>query len=140
MVTKEDVKIKLEEILIDSPIFIVELKNNNNKIIVHLDTKEGIKLKECSGVHRSLNEAFGEAMDNVTLEVSSPGLSSAFKVFEQYSKNIGRDVQIVENDGGQYIGKLLLANEQNLELELKNKEKTIEKIEFSNIKKTTLVF
>jgi len=140
MITKEDIKNKLEEILKDSPIFIVELKNNNNKIIIHLDTNEGIKLKECSAVNRSLNEAFGEAMDDITLEVSSPGLSSAFKVFEQYSKNIGNDIQIIENDGVQHLGKLLSANKQNLELELKNKEKTIEKIEFSNIKRTTLVF
>jgi len=140
MIIKEDIKIKLEEIIKDTPIFIVELKNNNNKIIIYLDTKEGIKLKECSGIHKNLKKAFEEAMEDITLEVSSPGLSSPFKVFEQYSKNIGKEIQVIENDGVQSIGKLLFANKQNIELELKDKEKTIERIEFSNIKKTTLVF
>ncbi len=140
MIIKEEIKNKLKELTKNNSIFIVDVKNNNRGIIVHLDTKEGIKLKECSDIHRKLHDEFGENMEDINLEVSSPGLTTPFKVLEQYLKNIGNEIQVIENDGGQYIGKLLSANEQNIELELKNKEKTIEKINPSNIKKTTLVF
>ena len=46
-----------------------------------------------------------------SLEVSSPGLDEPLKLHRQYLKNIGRFVEVIEQDGTRKEGKLLSVTE-----------------------------
>ena len=54
-----------------------------------------------------------------SLEVSSPGITEPLKLQRQYTKNIGRDVEIVFKDGTTKEGTLLEVAEADIILEHK---------------------
>ncbi len=140
MILKEKIRVELEKITNESDVFVVDIKTNPNSIVIFLDSKIGIKLIECSGIHKKLYNALGEEIEKFDMQISSPGLTAPFKVLEQYKKNIEKDVQIIEKNGIQYIGKLLLVNDLTVTLQLRDKEKTIQELELSSIAKTKLIF
>jgi ribosome maturation factor RimP len=77
--------------------YLVNVKTNSNKIEVFLDSDTGVDFLKCKKISRWLeaildeNKAFG---DNYILEVSSAGVGSPLKLLRQYSKNIGRLIDI----------------------------------------------
>ncbi len=77
--------------------YLVNVKTNSNKIEVFLDSDTGVDFLKCQKISRWLeaildeNKAFG---DNYILEVSSAGVGSPLKLLRQYSKNIGRLIDI----------------------------------------------
>ncbi|MGE5106508.1 MAG: ribosome assembly cofactor RimP, partial [Sphingobacteriales bacterium] len=63
-----------------------------------------------------------------SLEVSSPGLDEPLKMFRQYKKNIGRNVEIITKDGQHKEGKLIEITEDGIiveETKGKNKKKEV---------------
>jgi ribosome maturation factor RimP len=78
---------------------------------------------------------------NFSLEVSSPGLDEPLKNGRQYTKNIGRSVEVTLNDGTRREGKLTAATGEGIVVEWeegkgKKKETKTETILFENIKST----
>lgn len=105
-----------------SDLFLVDvIISNVNKVRVLIDSKEGVKIEECAVIARSLTEELDLLDENHSLEVSSPGIDAPLVLKQQYEKNIGRDVEMVFNDGKKKKGKLLAITDKEIEVEIMEK-------------------
>ncbi len=119
MADQNSIEHHLEGILAGKDIFLVGVKvDNNNKIIVHIDTSEGISIDDCARVSRELEEKLDRDREDFALEVSSPGLDSPFRVIEQYQKNVGKRINLVKTDGEKLEGVLKKTSENGIVLEM----------------------
>ncbi|HEY8387527.1 MAG TPA: ribosome assembly cofactor RimP [Parasegetibacter sp.] len=142
---KSAVSIVLEEY---PDLFLVEVRiKPTNNIKVFIDGDQGVSIDKCVKINRSLYkriEELGLYTDgDFSLEVSSPGLSEPLKLFRQYTKNVGRDVEIVMTDGTNKEGKLLSVTENELTIETeegkgKKKQTKQETLQFDQIKSTKI--
>lgn len=116
-------------------VFIVEITvSASNKITVLLDADNGMNVGRCAEVNRALYK-FVEAENffpenNFSMEVSSPGIDRPLKLLRQFTKNIGRTVEISKSDNSELCGKLVAASEDliTIEKEEKQKKKQTEKV------------
>jgi len=103
--------------------FLVEIKVTDavgTKIQVFADCLEGITIKKCVELSRHLEtelEERGLVPEKYVLEVSSPGADKAFKVPQQYTKNIGELVEIKTKEGQKMEGILLKFDEEHITIE-----------------------
>jgi ribosome maturation factor RimP len=119
MADQNSIEHHLEGILAGKDIFLVGVKvDNNNKIIVHIDTSEGISIDDCARISRELEEKLDRDREAFALEVSSPGLDSPFRVIEQYQKNVGKRINLVKTDGEKLEGVLKKTGENGIVLEM----------------------
>jgi len=111
--------------LIDrTDLFIVDISvKPGNKITILADSIQGITIDECAALSRSVDSILTQNKDDFELEVSSPGLTLPFKVKQQYYKNLGRDVEVLLNNGQKFEGKLLSLNDDFFTVELQRKHK-----------------
>ncbi|MBD77854.1 MAG: ribosome assembly cofactor RimP [Crocinitomicaceae bacterium] len=114
----------VEEKLEGTDFFIVKVAvGTGNKIEVELDGDNGFPISECVSFSRQIEFNLDREEEDFSLRVSSPGLHKAFKVFRQYTKNIGRTVKIKTTEGVEYEGELKGATEKEIELETRRKER-----------------
>ena len=89
----------------------VEVKGNpnNQKIQVFIDGDEGVNVDECSKISRKMSNILEEEdliEGKYIIEVSSPGASKPLKLFRQYPKHVGRDLEIIKVDKSKVSGEL----------------------------------
>jgi ribosome maturation factor RimP len=140
MITTEHITELVKQHIGDSDIFLVEVVvKSGNAIRVHVDKPEGISIDECVLISRFLNESMDREEEDYSLEVSSPGLGSAFKVKQQYEKNLGRDIEVLYTDGIKVKGKLQKVTDEAIVLTIQGDD---EKIPYDEIKtaKTVISF
>ena len=126
--------------------FLVTVKvSAQNDIQVFVDKTEGISISECLQISRFIEEELDREVEDFQLLVSSPGLSKAFVVEEQYLKNIGREVVVKLTDGKKIKGRLA-AFDGDITLETTNKLKNKKQLKIqqeiissSEIKETKLI-
>jgi ribosome maturation factor RimP len=90
--------------------YLIETRINLNKVEIFLDSDLGIDFSKCQKVSRWLEAIFDEKKyfgEVYVLEVSSAGVGSPLKFLRQYSKNIGRNIDIRYNTDRRSKGKLL---------------------------------
>ena len=128
--------------------FLVEVRvkaTNNFKIFI--DGDEGMPLSVLIDYNRKLYRQIEESGlypdGNFSLEVSSPGLDEPLKIRRQYTKNIGRFVEVLLNDGTKREGQLTAVTDAGIEVAWeegkgKKKEAKTETILFDNIKSTKI--
>ena len=129
-------------------IFLVEVRiKPTNNIKVFLDADNGISIDKLVQYNRKLYREIEEeqvfANNDFSLEVSSPGLDEPLKLNRQYKKNIGRYVEVIQEDGTMTEGKLISAEDDQVVIEEekgkgKKKEMIQHIIPFSNIKTTKI--
>lgn len=108
MIKTEFIRNLLEEELARRGLFLVEvIVRPVNKIVVYLDSVQGVTLDECMQVSRFLESRFDRNEEDFELEVSSPGLDKPLKLPVQFEKNVGRMLDVVKSDGMKITGKLL---------------------------------
>ena len=146
MVEKQKIEELFEEHAKGSGLFLVSVKvSNSNRIIILADKNDGITIDECAAIHRYIENGLDRVKEDFELQVSSPGLDVPFTVIEQYYKNENRKVEVVDNDGSKYTGRLKNVTNGGFELEteLKTKGKTIELMDisfnFEQIKSTRVI-
>jgi ribosome maturation factor RimP len=146
MIEKQKIEGLVEEFIRGTGLFLVSVKvSNGNRIIVLADKNEGITIDECAAIHRHIENGLDRDEDDFELQVSSPGLDVPFAVIQQYLKNDGKKVEVVDNDGSKYAGKLknVTAGGFELETEIKTKGKTTEvkdiSFNFEQIKSTRVI-
>lgn len=111
------------EMLAEDPAyFLVSLRiKPTNNIKVFIDGDEGVTIEKCVRFNRRLYKMIEEKGmypdGDFSLEVSSPGVDEPLKLKRQYSKNIGRDVEITFTDDSQKEGKLLAVSEADIIVE-----------------------
>ena len=139
----------LQPLLADEPgYFLVEVRvKPTNNIKVFIDGDQGLPIEKCVRYNRALYKKLEEAAlfpnGDFSLEVSSPGLDEPLKLLRQYRKNVGRQVELVMQDGSKTEGKLLEVTEDGViveEIKGKNKKKEVinHTFLFDNIKTTKI--
>lgn len=112
MLIEETVTAWLEEKLTEESFrscFVVDVKYHNRKLEIFLDSDERLDLDMCSRISRWLSHKLEQAdaiNEHYTLEVSSTGLDRPLKLYRQYVKNIGREVEVYLKDGRIVEGRL----------------------------------
>ncbi|WP_373512533.1 ribosome maturation factor RimP [Persicitalea sp.] len=132
MVTKEQIQAFLEPLLEDGKYFTVDIQfkpvRGSQKVLIMLDSDEGITIQECADVSRQLGQDMeaAEVLDTAyTLEVSSPGLDQPLRLLRQFRKNIGRNLKVTLNSGESLTGTLLEAKENSIVLQLPTPKKKL---------------
>ncbi|MCA6449243.1 MAG: ribosome maturation factor [Chitinophagaceae bacterium] len=137
----------LNSVLAEEPEYFpvsVRIKPTNN-IKVFIDGDNGITIEKCVRFNRALYKLIEESgmypEGEFSLEVSSPGIDEPLKLHRQYTRNIGRDVEISFTDGTKKEGKLLSVAEADLIIEHtegKGKKAVTQQlvVPFSNIQST----
>jgi len=145
----EEIEQLLNQLLENDPEYFcvgIRIKPINN-IKILLEGDKGLAIEKCVQFNRKLYQLIEEKelypLGDFSLEVSSPGIDEPLKSHRQYIKNIGRDVEILFNDGSRSTGKLMEVTDGDIILESiqgKGKKAVIQKlvIPFNNIKTTTV--
>ena len=98
--------------------FLVELKlTPSNKIIVEIDSDNIVLIEDCVKLSRFIESNFDRDVEDYELQVSSAGLENPLKLKRQYFKNIGRNTEILLNDGSRKSGVLKSVDEDGIELQ-----------------------
>ena len=132
----------------ESLYFLVEVRiKPTHNIKVFLDGDQGISIEKCVQYNRALYKQLEESGlfpgGDFSLEVSSPGLDEPLKLIRQYKKNIGRQVEVLLQDGTKKEGRLVEVSEDGIiveETKGKNKKKEVisHTFLFENIKTTKI--
>lgn len=146
MVEKQSIQGLVEEFIKGTGLFLVSVKvSSSNKITVLADKNEGITIDECAAIHKHIEKSLDRDKEDFELQVSSPGLDLPFAVIEQYLKNEGKKVEVIDNEGYKHVGKLKNVTEGGFELEtemkVKGKTKELKDISFNSdqIKSTRVI-
>ena len=98
---------------------VVSSKHGPQKATVTLDGDRAITIDDCAAVSRkllSILEAHGVVTDDLTLEVTTPGVDHPLKMKRQYVRNIGRNLKVQLNDKTVELGELLEVSEDSVTL------------------------
>ena len=146
MAEKQKIQGLVEEFIKGTGLFLVAVKvSSANRITVLADKNEGITIDECAAIHRHIEKCLDRDKEDFELQVSSPGLDLPFGVIEQYFKNEGKKIEVIDNEGSKYIGKLKNVTGGGFELEtefkVKGKTKELKDISFNldHIKSTRVI-
>ncbi|NQX96375.1 MAG: ribosome assembly cofactor RimP [Flavobacteriales bacterium] len=151
MITKEQIQDLIQDKLEENNCFVVELSiGDGNSISLEIDSYDGVSVKDCIEFSKAIDNNLDREVEDFELNVSSAGLDKPFRVIEQYKKNIGRNVKVVPVEGVVVKGELKEVSEDEIMVEYSYKERiegrkkkeTIiqqEKINFNNIKETTVI-
>ncbi len=145
----EKIETFITQLLADEPEYFlvsVRIKPTNN-IKVFLDGDKGLPIEKCVYFNRKLYKMIEESAffpeGDFSLEVSSPGVDEPLKSHRQYTKNIGRLIEVLFKDDTKKLGKLIQVADTDLIIEEtsgKGKKAIIQQtvIPFDNIKTATV--
>jgi ribosome maturation factor RimP len=124
MITTERLIEALERRLADTPHFLVFAEvRPTGKAIVEVDNDKAITLADLTAINQGLREEFGDELDDLELEVSSPGMGRPFRVMRQYVKHTGRLVEVKLADGRTVSGQLVGADPSAVHLRIEHPSK-----------------
>jgi ribosome maturation factor RimP len=146
----EQIKSWGEEFLPET-VYVVEVdfKPGSKKLSVFLDSDESLTIEQC----RQFNKIISEKLDELDfseqayiLEVSSPGVDKPLKLFRQFPKHVGRELEIKLKSQTMLLGKLLAIEGEEIKILLKDPKKayqsktpTEKNISFSDIEETKVL-
>ncbi len=110
---------------LDNGLFVVSLSiSPTNVIVVELDKHEGgVSVKDCMSVSRNIEHNLDREEEDFELSVTSAGLDKGLRVFPQYKKNIGREVDVKLEDGTAMTGLMIDATPEQITLQTERKER-----------------
>ncbi len=139
---RDQVEKLVEEAIQENPkLFLIDLKiSSDNKINVIVDGDEGISIKECMRISRNVEHNLDRETTDFSLEVSSPGLTEPLVNNRQYSKNLGKTLEVI-TETDKFEGELLKINNDGIVLTWKVREpKPIGKGKVTVVKTVALQF
>ena len=146
MIKKEQVAEIVDEQLYGTDKFLVEvLLQPGNIITVYIDGDNSISISDCQNLSRFIENKLDRDQSDYQLTVSSSGLDRPIRLFRQYRKRIGKELEILTLHGETITGILVKTDESFIELEhpVKNVKKETGKpnsvISFDTIKKAKLI-
>ena len=88
---------------------------------MYLDGDAGLPIEKCVYFNRKLYKLIEEKQlfpeGEFSLEVSSPGVDEPLKLQRQYTKNIGRNVEVTFTDDTKKTGKLIQVADADILIE-----------------------
>ncbi|MDQ1296860.1 MAG: ribosome maturation factor RimP [Bacteroidota bacterium] len=146
MIDKNKIEMLVNEFITGTEMFLVAVKvSTSNRITVLADTQDGITIDECAAIHQHIGKSLNRDVEDFELQVSSPGLDMPFVVIEQYRKNQGKRVEVVDIEGTKSSGLLKNVTSGGFELEtevkVKGKTKEIKELSFNfdQVKSTRVI-
>ena len=107
MIDKNLLKQTVLDAIEGTDVFLVDVTvNPANEIVVEIDSLDRIDIDTCAAITRKIEAAFDRDVEDYQLEVGSAGLTSPFKVKEQYVKNLGNEVEVLTRGGRKLKGVL----------------------------------
>ena len=104
--------------------FLVEANvDNQNKITVEIDHKDGVWIEDCCELSKFIEEHLDRDVEDFELEVGSAGIGQPFKVLQQYKNAIGYDVELMTSDGKKMEGEMKEASESGCTVVVTEKQK-----------------
>ncbi|OYP58357.1 ribosome assembly cofactor RimP [Prevotella sp. P5-92] len=124
MIEKNEVKTIVEEWLAGNDYFLVDVMfTPDDRIVVEIDHADGVWIEDCAALSRYLQEKLGDDLGNYELEVGSAGIGQPFKVAQQYTNHIGKDVEVLTAEGVKVQGVLTAVDGDNFIVVVKEKQK-----------------
>ncbi|NLV53871.1 MAG: ribosome assembly cofactor RimP [Bacteroidales bacterium] len=124
MIDKNKVKELALEWLADKEYFLVDASvDEENRVTVEIDHKEGVWIEDCCELSRFIEEHFDRDVEDFELEVGSAGIGQPFKVFQQYVNSVGYDVELLTADGKKMEGCMKSADENGFVVTVTEKQK-----------------
>jgi ribosome maturation factor RimP len=127
MISDKYIQTLIDEKLANSDVFLVECRvKTDNKIRVFIDSERGVTIEDCITLSRYIEGNLDREKEDFALDVSSAGLDLPLRIPRQFSKNVGREVQVVMNDGTEIKGKITEATDDDFTIipEVKKKRKS----------------
>ena len=123
MIDKNVVTKAVEEWLQKSDYYLVDVEMTaDDRIVIEIDHADGVWIEDCADLSRHLQEALGEELGDYELEVGSAGIGQPFKVMQQYVNHIGKEVEVLQNNGQKLQGILKEVNGREFVLTVKEKQ------------------
>jgi ribosome maturation factor RimP len=119
-----------------------------HKIKVVLDSDKTVAISDCIAINRAIEQKLDRDEQDFSLEVTSAGLGQPLKLLRQYSKYIGKELEVTIDSGVKLSGELRNVTTNFIELREKNKEKKSKgdvdnslllKLDMNNIKKAIAI-
>jgi ribosome maturation factor RimP len=130
----------IQEKISSTQLFLVELAMHANRIDIYLDGDNGVNIKECAQVskylHRRLEEQ-GIDIGSYIVEVSSPGIDRNLSQLREFKKNVGRKLQVKNNQNKLIKGQLIYADAEKLLLATGSNKREL--LEYIHIKEAKVV-
>lgn len=132
-----------EALASDPDKYLVNLKvTTDNRIFVDIDGDNGIIIDDCIALSRAIESNLNRDEEDFELNVSSAGADSPLKLPRQYTRHIGRTVEVVTFDGQKYEGELMASDEDTFSISLPHtKKQPAEERQFryTDVKQTKVV-
>lgn len=123
-ITRENITKVVLEHLQETDIFLIDVTiRSGNNIEILIDSPTGIDIKKCVRLNRAVEAVFNRDVEDYALDVASPGADRPFKVKQQYTKNVGRDVEVTLNEGKPESGTLTEVTETEITISRTVKKK-----------------
>ena len=125
MIDKKIITEAVSKAISGRDIFVVEITvSPANDIVVSLDSMNGLDIDTCVSLSRLIESHLDRDVEDFSLEVGTAGLTSPFKVKEQWIKNIGNDIELLTRDGRKLHGTLVdVADDDSFTIEFPLKVK-----------------
>ncbi len=139
---KDQVKALLDKVLEENPgLFLIDFSvSASNSIKVVIDGDKGVTLEDCMMVSRAIEHNLDREETDFSLEVTSAGATEPLTIPRQYTKNIGRKME-VKTSQTTLEGTLQSASTDSITLEWKAREpKPVGKGKVTVVKKQVIPF
>lgn len=125
MIDRNIVRNIVEEWLDGKDYFLVDVTvSPDDKIVVEIDHAEGVWIEDCVELSRFIESKLNREEEDFELEVGSAGIGQPFKVLQQYINHVGKDVEVLTNEGVKCCGVLKNADEDKFVVAIQKKVKT----------------
>ncbi len=124
MIDKNVIKTAVDEWLGQNEYYLVDVEMTpDDRIVIEIDHADGVWIEDCADLSRFLQEKIGEELGDYELEVGSAGIGQPFKVLQQYRNHIGKEVEVLQQDGLKFQGLLKEVNDEGTHFVVTVKEK-----------------
>lgn len=101
-------------------LFLIDLKiSAGDDITVILDGDNGVSLQDCLDASRAIEFNMDREEHDFSLQVMSAGLSEPLSIPRQFSKNIGREIEVMLEDSSKIEGELSKVDDEKITLVLR---------------------
>jgi ribosome maturation factor RimP len=139
---KEKLEQIIKEFTAGTHLYLVDLQIRGKTIDISLDGDCGVNINECGALNRFLHrrlEEQGVDTGEFTIEVASPGIDRPLEQLRDYQKNVGRKLQVRNNQNKLLTGKLSYADKYKIILSGSGHGKKPETIDIKTIKEAKTV-
>lgn len=142
LITKEQILNLANAHLNGSSVYVTNIKvGADNHISINIDGDKGVNIDDCVALSRAIESALDRDKEDFSLDVSSHGATTPIVLPRQYTRHIGRTLEVKLLDGNKAEGELIKLNDNGFTLRYSVREaKPIGKGKVTVTKEQNLLF